>query len=181
MQWYDLYSEITNYLGTKEFKAVLEDEPEYYYEGRFSVSGYKPGDSASNTRSTITVSYTLDPYKWHKQTTTDEWVWDTFNFEHGVIFPKILKGIEVNGTEVKKTFGFREMGYAPVKPVITCTPQTGQTVKVVLNNKTLNIQETIEVSSETTVEAKNFIAYGEVELTLTGYGTVSVNFRQGRL
>lgn len=83
--WAVTYSDILNCLNGKKTTAILEDEPEYYYEGRFSVTGYKPGDSASNTRGTITISYNVGPYKWHKKKVTDPWEWDIFNFENGII------------------------------------------------------------------------------------------------
>ena len=32
-EWSVLYSEITNYLSGKRLRAILEDDPDYYYEG----------------------------------------------------------------------------------------------------------------------------------------------------
>lgn len=39
--WSALYSEIMVYLHGQKFKAILEDDPAYYYEGRFSVNQWK--------------------------------------------------------------------------------------------------------------------------------------------
>lgn len=178
--WIDEYSDIMNYLHSKNLKAVLEDEPEYYYEGQFSVTGYKPGDSASNPRATITISYVLDPYKWYNQRTTEDWIWNTFNFANGVIWPAMFRNIEVNG-EVKKTFSVKEIGYAPVQPLITCNPDADKTITVALENKTLNKQLNVEANTTGTIDTKDFIMYGDVEMTLIGNGLVSVDFRTGRL
>lgn len=58
-QW---VSEIMNYLHGRRFeKIVLEDDPDYYYSGRLEVGQVKPGKSFS----TISIAYTIDPYK-HK-------------------------------------------------------------------------------------------------------------------
>ena len=40
-------------------RAVLEDDPEYYYEGRFSVNSWK----SDKTHSSITINYSVAPYK----------------------------------------------------------------------------------------------------------------------
>lgn len=62
--WYDVYNDISNYLNGYRYKLMLEDEPYCYYVGRFSVSSYAPGNSASSPWATITINYTLYPYKY---------------------------------------------------------------------------------------------------------------------
>jgi phage-related protein len=62
--WYDVYNDISNYLNGYRYKLMLEDEPYCYYIGRFSVSSYAPGNSASSPWATITINYTLYPYKY---------------------------------------------------------------------------------------------------------------------
>ena len=190
MKWYDLYSEMMNYLNRKNFKAVLEDEPDYYYEGQFTVNSYKPGDSASNTRGVITVGYTLGPYKWANQTTTEEWIWDTFSFEHGVVYPAVFEDIRVDGETVTKIFTTREMGYAPARFTLSCTPDEGKTVLIHLDKGKDSYQESItsgEIYTNTgptdtwVKEITEFIFYDEVELSISGNGKVSIDFRVGRL
>ncbi len=57
--WTVLYSEIMTYLHGQEFKAVLEDDPAYYYEGRFSVNQWKSDKDYSQ----IVINYNVEPYK----------------------------------------------------------------------------------------------------------------------
>ena len=66
---------IAQFLHGKRMKMCLEDDPEYYYEGRFGVSSYK-SDSAY---SIIDINYTVGPYKYRIY--TGPWLWDPFNFE----------------------------------------------------------------------------------------------------
>ncbi len=54
-----LKTTIANALHGKRLKVKLQDDPTYYYEGRFTVSNIEQ----SNSRSMITISYQLDPYK----------------------------------------------------------------------------------------------------------------------
>ena len=64
-EWSVLYSEIMAYLHGKRMRAVLEDDPEYYYEGRFAVNEWK---SEANW-SSIVIDYEVEPYK--KSLTTE--------------------------------------------------------------------------------------------------------------
>lgn len=79
--WYNLYSEIMSYLHGKAYKCVLEDDKYHYYDGIFTVTGW---DSGANY-STITVNYSLYPFKFLLQSAQEPWKWDPFNFETGVI------------------------------------------------------------------------------------------------
>lgn len=51
---------IATYLHGRRLKMVMEDEPGYYYEGRFSVE-FDNDDSLNHAK--CTISYNLNPYK----------------------------------------------------------------------------------------------------------------------
>lgn len=63
-EWNVLYDTILNYLHGQRATLILEDEPEYYYTGRFSVDNW----ASVKDNSTITINYVLDPYKTHLTT-----------------------------------------------------------------------------------------------------------------
>lgn len=73
--WQALRDEIVDYLHGKAMKCVLEDDPLYYYEGRFYVH-CQSGES----NSAVSIEYVLRPYA-HYWSETGDWFWDTFNFE----------------------------------------------------------------------------------------------------
>lgn len=79
--WTALYSEIMVYLHGQHLKAVLEDDPAYYYEGRFSVNQWKSDPQWSQ----IVIDYNVGPYKKEIGNTGSDWLWDPFNFETGII------------------------------------------------------------------------------------------------
>lgn len=56
--WAQRRSEIMNYLHNKRMVMILDDDPDHYYEGRFTVSFQ--GDK---NWSRLTVNYTLDVYR----------------------------------------------------------------------------------------------------------------------
>lgn len=79
--WTALYSEIMVYLHGQELRAILEDDPAYYYEGVFSVNEWKSDKNWSQ----IVIDYNVGPYKKEIANTGSDWLWDPFNFETGII------------------------------------------------------------------------------------------------
>lgn len=57
--WADMFSLIMNALNGKTMKMVLDNDPEWYYEGLITIDNWKTGDHYS----TITISYDVAPYK----------------------------------------------------------------------------------------------------------------------
>lgn len=59
VSWVKTYSDIQAYLHGKHLRATLEDDPLYFYEGRFAVAQW---DSAADY-SRITINYNVLPFK----------------------------------------------------------------------------------------------------------------------
>lgn len=57
--WERAYADVLNAIHGKRLKAVLEDEPDVAYVGRFMVNGSRAKDY-----STIQIAYTFDPFKY---------------------------------------------------------------------------------------------------------------------
>lgn len=73
--WQALYSDILSKIHGKKCYIVLQDDPEYFYEGRITISGV----STDKDHVSITFEYNLLPYKYYKGTSntfssTDE-IW----------------------------------------------------------------------------------------------------------
>lgn len=58
--WFTVYSTVMQYLHGRYMRMVLEDDPNYYYEGRFSVNSWK----SDQNHSTITIDYHVSPYRY---------------------------------------------------------------------------------------------------------------------
>lgn len=74
--WSDRYSEIMAHLNGEKMTAVLEDDPMFYYEGRFSVNEWRSDPYYSR----ISINYIVGPYKLASVMDGDDWLWDPFNF-----------------------------------------------------------------------------------------------------
>lgn len=75
--WITIQMKIAQYLHGKRMRMVLEDDPEYYYEGRFTLNDWK----SESWNSKITINYVVGPYKYRIKDDLP-WLWDTFNFEN---------------------------------------------------------------------------------------------------
>lgn len=79
--WTAAKSNISNFIHGKQMKVECEDTPHWYFLGRVSVNEWK----SSEKYSTITLDYDLEPFKYSISDSGDQWLWDPFNFETGVI------------------------------------------------------------------------------------------------
>ncbi len=179
-KWFNLLSEIENYLGGKTVKATLEDEPDYYYEGKFDVTDFKSG----NNHSTITISYDLQPYKWYYITTTGEWEWNPFNFENGVIRSSIFSNIVCSSRSswLTKTFKPVDFDLAPTYPTFKVVSSDGLGIEVNMVNPSTEENITRTFMDGDTV-APDFVFWGSSNITMRfkGNGTISIDMKTGRL
>ena len=178
--WHMAYSDIMDYLHGQKLRAILEDDPEYFYEGRFVVNAWK----SEKDWSRITIDYDVGPYKWSVLSSTDDWLWDPFNFQNGVIRPALFKDIAV--TDEKRTIRLEAalFGRAPVCPQFFVTSSDQRGVHIRFVNPTLGLDET-KLLTDGTIQFPEFVFFGGHGATLelwcdTGTGTVSVDFRAGR-
>lgn len=74
--WETIRSKIAAFLHGKSMKMCLEDDPNYYYEGRFSLNEWR----SESWNSMIVINYVVGPFK-YRITTGDPWIWNPYNFE----------------------------------------------------------------------------------------------------
>ena len=77
--WAERYNQICNFLHGKEMYMTLDDEPEYFYKGRFRVQGWN-SDGKTNW-SSISIDYELEPFKFLLPRNSYDEIWDRFLFE----------------------------------------------------------------------------------------------------
>ena len=168
-EWDILYAKIMNYLHGQKMNAILEDDPSFYYEGRFSVNNWK----SEKYRSEIAIDYDVAPYKIDIQSSKEDWLWDPFNFEVGII--REYNNVRVNGELTLEFIGSRR-AYIPVFETLldnSANPIVLQWSG--LTDKTFGLQNgrskfpDIKIKNNTTI------------MTFTGYGVVTIDYRGGSL
>ena len=179
--WHTAYSDIMDYLHGQTMRATLEDDPEYFYEGRFTVNAWK----SQKDWSRIVIDYSVGPYKWSVLSSIDDWLWDPFNFQNGIIRSAFFKNLAVTTTKKKRTLKAELFGRAPVCPHFIVSSSAGRGVKIQFVNPTLNVNLT-KLLPDGTTQVPEFTFFGAQGATIylwcdSGTGTVSIDFRQGRL
>lgn len=188
-QWVHKFNEIQTFVNGRKLQMILEDDPDYFYEGRFTVEQYKPGSSMSESYSTITINYDVGPYKWSvEDSIRGTWEWDPFSFVDGVIVSSYVKNIPVTTTEQSRILPKEIIGDVPFCPeFIVSTGTTGALMTIRVVNERLKINTTHQVQTgnhmfydsvfwaDALTDSKTVIYYK----VNTGTGTLSLRYRKG--
>ena len=167
--WAGGHSRFANWLHGKKLRCVLDDDPGYYYEGRFTIDEWTSNNDG--TWSNITIGYNVDPYKYTIRKSTEDWLWDPFNFETDVI--QNLKDIVINGPTTVTIMNYRK----PIVPTFIFKATRADEKFSIISG----------LSSITEIPDGNFkdphieLAEGENVLTFVGSGTVTIDYRGGSL
>ena len=174
--WATGFSQFANWLHGKRLRVVLDDDPEYFYEGRFELNEWKSNNNG--TWSNITIDYNLKPYKYSAYLSTDKWLWDPFNFETGFIFNGA--DVRVNGkTEVQVNNSGMH-----VVPTFIIRGTTDSSWTFELNGTSVEVP--LDFSSTDKVTFKDprielLAGVNNVVITPLTKGVVDISFRGGSL
>ncbi len=177
-EWYQAYSDIMEYLHGQHMRAVLEDDKQYFYEGRFTVNNWK----SDKNWSIITIDYDVAPYKMSVEKTTDEWKWDPFNFNTSIILSRKFTNLQITTTTTKLHFDNALFNTAPICPTFIVTSDDGVQMRFINQNKNIDIVTQLQNGD---TQNSDFVFIGDpidIELrSISGTSTVSIDFRPGRL
>ncbi|KIR03466.1 hypothetical protein P261_02281 [Lachnospiraceae bacterium TWA4] len=162
-KWSEIYSEILDYLHGKRMKIILDEDLGYYYEGRLEVDEWE----SDKVTSKIVIKGLLYPYKHDRVSTIEDWLWDAFNFETGII--RDYRNIKVSDYLSMIIEGNRE----PSIPSF-----------IVQNSNNLLVRfddKNYELTNGTNKIVDIRLKEGKNTLIFTGNGTVSIDYKGGRL
>lgn len=182
--WDRLYEAMANYLHGRKRQCILTDDPAYFYDGRYTVEQISSGKNFS----TISVKYTLDPFKWMTWTTCGDWLWDPFDFIYGEITKSDFANLPVVANDQNfKVWTQSQVGMAPVTPTITVNSSDGTSgMTLLIDNvgtgkgvKTFELQNGVNVNPQIMISCPD--ADSTTRIVVYGEGTISFDFRPGRL
>lgn len=168
--WETIREKIVAELHGKRVKMRLMDDPEYYYEGRFTVGKVDPGADHSS----ISISYQLDPYKIKINTEgSTPMLWDPFNFEKDYDYYTAFPGgsnVETQGIPAGTYYIYAgDYAFAPVATWVSGT----------VTVKFRGVEETL--SSAGSITLGTTVRNARNTLTITGNGRVNIVWRGGSL
>lgn len=155
------FSVIANFLHGKKMKIIFDDDNSYFYIGRLTVTASETEKSLG----IIKISADCEPYKYDLIGTDEDWLWDPFDFEDGIIqeFVDIL----IDGTETIGIIAKRQVTY----PTII----TDTAMKVTF----LGVEHDLLVGENKMYDI--LLTEGENSLIFNGHGTISIRYRGGSL
>lgn len=151
-------NDIARYLHGVYMEMVLDDEPEYYYYGRFEVSAASYKGSGENGE--ITIKYDVEPYK----------------------YAEVVKSGSVSGTDVMLEDIWTWTGSKSVTPQVVISNATGSVTFSVYRSDVGSWQTSAYTNGtdQTTGTPLRFDRYSE-RLRISGTGDYSIGFTAGVL
>lgn len=165
LSWDTIISDLRNKIEGKMCKITLDNDPNFYWQGRVFISDY----SRIRKLGTFNISVpNADAYKYEQKTSNEPWEWDPFSFVNGVI--RSIGEITVSGEESVLI----PYGYMIVSPEFIVADSAnlevtdGTHTHELVNGR--NRFPDIKVNGKT-----------ETTLTFTGNGKVTIVYRGGSL
>ncbi len=159
--WPRAHSQIVSLLHGKRLDIVLDEEPDWAFTGRVSVSGLeRVGDAG-----TLTITADCDAYRHSSDDSLGSWLWDSLNFETGTI--REWANLTVDGT---------------LQVVLPASPAPSVPTFIV-SNLAAGAEAKVRISRRTytLVSGRNRFAQesltGQATVTFTGTFTVSIDYR----
>ena len=162
--WLTIYRNVAMYLHGQRLRMTLNDDPEWYYEGRFTVNEFK----SDQKNSRITIDYRVFPFKISIYADfTENILWDRFCFERDQDW-SLFWHIELSDNS--KSFEIDSYG---LKSEVIARLVSGSSVSATFNGTTTTLN-----SIGTVVSLGKNNRIGGKTLTLSGTGVVDVGWRK---
>lgn len=159
-EWFAKYSKFAAEVHGRKVKMVLDDDPNFYYMTRLNLDGEKENRAFSQ----VTLTGSAEPFKYDVSATNEPWLWDTFDFENGVV--REMDPVTISADNKKVTILGAGIDTAPVFVV-----SQAQNLQLSYGGRTYTLQ----------VGRNRFpavrVGKSDVTLTFSGTGTFEVEYR----
>lgn len=159
--WEERLSDLCNFLHGQKSELILDTDANFQYFGRFEITSQKQDDVLAD----IVITGTVDPYKYECTSSLEDWMWDSFSFETGII--REYKDLQVDNELTVTIPGRRKK----VIPTIICSSD----MQVEYNEISYPLKRGNNRIPELAMGT------GEHVLKFTGTGTLSIEYRGGSL
>lgn len=156
-----IMSEIQNYLQGQRMRIIFDDDLAFYWLGRPTLDEME----CDGTIGKIVISAVVEPYKYTVQSSAEDWLWDPFDFEQGVI--NEFAEMEVNGSLEVDVLGVHKY----TSPIVI----SDSNMTVTFDGKTYNVVPGSQVMYNI------IMSENKHKMTFNGTGKVTVNVVGGSL
>lgn len=152
-------SKIAALIHGKKVKVVIDSDPSHYYLARLSVDAGKSKDVNAD----FILTGSADPFKYEITSSDEDWLWDSLDFNEGVI--RELAGLEIS-VETEVTILAGDYSVSPTfkvtESINLAVTHNGYTYPLAVGDTKI---PSIRVGDE------------DVTLTFTGQGKLSISYR----
>lgn len=163
-KWHKIYSEMADYMHGQDMDIFLDEDPDYYYRGRISMNEWK----SDIRHSTIVIDCNVDPFKYEVNAFND-WLWDPFDFETGVI--REYQPFTVTGRAELNIYGLKNH----VIPTFTVLSTDHTGMDVIYRDKRYHLDDGASRILDFVINE------GDNVINIVGTGTISIDYKGGRL
>lgn len=160
--WAAAVTAIAMWIHGKKVKVITDNDLGFYYICRLEVDSRK----SNHVLSSITLTGTAEPFKYEVQSSAEDWLWDTFDFELGVIRDNLTDIIIDSNNRSAIIYG----GGIPESPEFIV--EESNNLALIYNDRTFNMMvpgtyrfPAVKVGQE------------DVILNFTGAGKLTVRYR----
>lgn len=160
--WAAATTAIAMWVHGKKVKVVPDNDIGFYYMCRLEVDSKKDNPVLSS----FSLSGTAEPFKYEVQASDEDWLWDPFNFETGVIRENLIDIVIGDANKNVTIYG----GGIPTVPEFIVTEAKDLTL--FFGNRVY------DMSSPGTYRVPAVkVGADDVRLTFTGTGKLSIRYR----
>lgn len=161
INWQKFYSDYLNFCHGQKVKIILDTDLSFYWLGRINLTSNKDDYRYGE----VEIEIDVEPYKYEINSSLEDWLWDPFSFETGVI--REYKDLVVNGTLWVTISGLRKVQNLKVTSSAAMT--------VTFENKDYTVPKgTSELLEVRLIQGENYLLF-------TGNGIISIDYRGGSL
>ena len=166
--WDNVISEFRNQIEGRVIHITFDNDPNYYWRGRVNIANF---DRVRELGKFYMEIPTADPYKYDVFTSEDDWEWDSFDFEYGVV--RYIGTIDITSDTIITT----PRGGMEVVPIFDITYINGSSLEVYVD-ETKKYPLSV---GENRIPQIKVGGSEEVTLRFAGAGQGSIKYRGGSL
>lgn len=165
-EWDDFISSIRNKIHGRIIKITFDNDTGFYYTGRGYIKDFNRNREIGQFYLSIPKA---DPYKYSVTDSLDDWLWDPFDFETGIID----KGANISVSGEMKYIISASGG--PFVPVFNVKNILSAGLQIEYSGKT----RTLTIGRN---RFPDIVVYkSDVTIILKGAGTLNIEYRRGSL
>lgn len=167
--WDLIISDIRNEIEGRKVKVIFDNDMEFYWIGRATIKGFDRNREIGMFTLSIPKA---EPYKYSILNSTEDWLWDPFDFETGIIDENTV--ILLTSLNPIQTYTILAGG-APFVPVMQVNQIGDAGISMTVSGERYVLRKGRNRFADILIDLE------DVDVVFQGQGEVVVQYRRGKL